>query len=555
MSRNRQVWPREQVAHLWANASQDSARDPSGNMYFTGPALYSYGSRYVIGYRYATPDGSAFFILNADTNSPTTNKMRGIARHAIARFYNRVYVGGLDGNAFSGRDWRARMMREALAQAGRLYAQAGNVSRPSKKRDGMVSEACDRIAAGFTLADAVMADKASGADDKRAARATLRTLAAVAAIEWPHGGDNKAERAACDALASLLVRDEQRAKLARIVADVVNAADNATGADGFNRSAVRRYDAAINGLAAANGARELAKTYRFRLPRLPDMAAIVASVKPAADAERLAEALHDAREALERAESAARLVRDNPGWHASSVTRYASQAIKAATQAREYGGAAPEWMTDRAGSLFRRARRAESFATLDGTPDRIASTLANAERCTDAVNAGEHYRRAMRDFDIAAATLATVPRHPAAARLESLRPQRDAAAHFVATLAERLAAENAERIAAWRDGVDTRPTFRAHAFPPMLRLSTDGRTIETSHGAIVPATIAPRLWKLIESARGGDAAKVSAAFRGLHVGPFTLSEIRADGSAVIGCHDIPHAELAALAARLNLAAH
>ena len=89
----------------------------------------------------------------------------------------------------------------------------------------------------------------------------------------------------------------------------------------------------------------------------------------------------------------------------------------------------------------------------------------------------------------------------------------------------------------------------------MLRLSRDGRSIETSHGAIVPASIAPRLWRLIESARGGDAAAVSAAFRGLHVGPFTLSEIRADGSAVIGCHDIPHAEMAALAARLNLAAH
>lgn len=59
MSRNRQVWPREQVAHLWANASQDSARDPSGNMFFNGPALYSYGSHYVIGYRYATADGDA----------------------------------------------------------------------------------------------------------------------------------------------------------------------------------------------------------------------------------------------------------------------------------------------------------------------------------------------------------------------------------------------------------------------------------------------------------------------------------------------------------------
>lgn len=554
MTRNRQVWPREQVAHLWANASQDSARDPSGNMYFTGAALYSYGSHYVIGYRYATPDGSAFFILNADTNSPTTNKMRGIASHAIARFYARVHVGGLDGNAFSGRDWRARMMREALAQGGRLYAQASAVSRVSLKRDSIVSEAGERIRAAQTLADAVMADKERSADDKRAARATLATLAKVAAVEWPRNADNASERAACDALASLLVRDEQRAKLARIVADVVNAADNATGADGFNRSAVRRYDAAAAGLESLRAARDLAKRYGFRMPRVPDMAAIAADLKPAADAARLAVALDDAREALERAESAARLVRDNPGWHASSVTRYASQVGEAATAARSYGGDVPAWMAERAERLIYRANRAQRFASLDGSPDRIGSTLDNGDRraATDAVGAGEHYRRALRDFDSVAAALVEYPRHPAAARLESLRPQRDAAAQFVATLAERLEKENAERIAAWRDGVDSRPTFRAHAFPPMLRLSADGRTIETSHGAIVPATIAPRLWRLIESARGGDAAKVSAAFRGLHVGPFTLAEIRADGSAVIGCHDIPHAEMQRLAARLNL---
>src|SRR5690606_35857249 len=87
----------------------------------------------------------------------------------------------------------------------------------------------------------------------------------------------------------------------------------------------------------------------------------------------------------------------------------------------------------------------------------------------------------------------------------------------------------------------------------MLRLSDDGRTIETSHGAMVPVSAAPRLWRLIERVRGGDA-DAGRAFAGLHVGPFTLSEIRADGSAVIGCHDIPHGEMAALAARLNLEA-
>lgn len=557
MTRNRQVWPREQVAHLWANASQDSARDPSGNMYFSGPALYSYGSHYVIGYRYATPDGSAFFILNADSSSPTTNKMRGIASHAIARFYTRVHVGGLDGNAFSGRDWRARMMREALAQGGRLYAQASAVSRVSLKRDGIVSEAGERIRAAQTLADAVIADKASSADDKRAARAALATLAKVAAVEWPRNADNASERAACDALASLLVRDEQRAKLARIVADVMNAADNATNADGFNRPAVRRYGLAVNGLAAANGARELAKTYRFRLPRLPDMAAIVAGLKPAADAARLAVALADAREALERAESAARYARTEGGasWHASSVARYAEQVRDAANSARGYGGDVPAWMIERADNLKRRTVRAGILESAGRDLDKVPGAMQSADSYAaagHARDAAREYGRAARIVDAVAVALADTPRHPVAPRLAAMMAERDRAAAYVSTLAERIAAEDAERIAAWRDGRDSRPAFRAYDMPPMLRLSADGRTIETSHGAIVPATIAPRLWRLIESARGGDAAKVSAAFRGLHVGPFTLAEIRADGSAVIGCHDIPHAEMAALAARLNL---
>lgn len=44
MSRQKQVFPRNTVAQLWAHKAQDQARDPSGNFYFTGPTIYSYGS-------------------------------------------------------------------------------------------------------------------------------------------------------------------------------------------------------------------------------------------------------------------------------------------------------------------------------------------------------------------------------------------------------------------------------------------------------------------------------------------------------------------------------
>lgn len=566
MSRNRQVWPREQVAHLWANASQDSARDPSGNMYFNGPALYSYGSHYVIGYRYATADGSAFFVMNDSTNSATTNKMRWIARRAI---YGRaVWLAGLDGNAFSGRDWRARMMRDALAQAGREYDAAADRPRDSAARRGHVADAAARMKAADAIARAVLADKSSAADDKRAARATLRTLETVA-------GCAADTRDGWAARAGALVRDEKRAEMlrhARIATE--RAADACDSLDG-RRSWQRREQAATDAANAAATVRGLAKRYGFRAPRLPDVAAILADIAPHARAERVAELQRGARESLEWAETSYRLAMGDGGdtWHASSARRYAEQVADAAGTARSiargaYDGAArvldvstaepvPAWITERAAVIRRRMVRRSILAGCGRDLESLAAAFHSADSYAEAGHARDaarEYGRAVRLFDAVTAAIADAPRHPAAVALAGMADKRDAAAAYVATLAERVAAENAAAIAAWRDGA-SRPPAVAYQLPPMLRLSSDGRSIETSHGAIVPVSIAPRLWRLIESARGGDAAKVSAAFRGLHVGPFTLSEIRADGSAVIGCHDIPHAEMVAMAERLNLAAH
>lgn len=550
MSRNRQVWPREQVAHLWANASQDSARDPSGNMYFTGPALYSYGSHYVIGYRYATADGSAFFVMNDSTNSATTNKMRWIARRAI---YGRaVWLAGLDGNAFSGRDWRARMMRDALAQAGREYDAAADRPRDSAARRGHVADASARMEAAEMIARAVLADKSSAADDKRAARATLRTLETVA-------GFADDTRDGWAARAGALVRDEKRAEMARHARIATErAADACDSLDG-RRSWQRREQAATDAANAAATVRGLAKRYGFRAPRLPDVAAIAADIAPHARAERVAELQRDARESLERAESCYRMATAEPGdtWHASSARRYAEQVADVARAIRNEAGPVPEWITERAAVIRRRMVRRSILAGCGRDLESLAAAFVSAESYAEAGHARDaarEYGRAVRLFDAVTAAIADAPRHPAAVALAGMTGKRDAAAAYVATLAERVAAENAAAIAAWRDGA-SRPPAVAYQLPPMLRLSSDGRSIETSHGAIVPVSIAPRLWRLIESARGGDAAAVSAAFRGLHVGPFTLSEIRADGSAVIGCHDIPHAEMAAMAARLNLAAH
>lgn len=47
-ARIRRVFPRDEVAHLWAHKAQDGARDAGGNFFFTGATLYSYGRHYVI---------------------------------------------------------------------------------------------------------------------------------------------------------------------------------------------------------------------------------------------------------------------------------------------------------------------------------------------------------------------------------------------------------------------------------------------------------------------------------------------------------------------------
>jgi hypothetical protein len=46
--RQREVFPSDEVPHLWAHQSQQRARNQQGNLYFDGPTIYSYGSHFPI---------------------------------------------------------------------------------------------------------------------------------------------------------------------------------------------------------------------------------------------------------------------------------------------------------------------------------------------------------------------------------------------------------------------------------------------------------------------------------------------------------------------------
>lgn len=88
MTRQKQVFPRDTVAHLWAHKAQDSARDPSGNLYFTGPTIYSYGSHFAIAHILSDECGPEFagrVLWNDATYSNTTAKMKSIVWQALTR--------------------------------------------------------------------------------------------------------------------------------------------------------------------------------------------------------------------------------------------------------------------------------------------------------------------------------------------------------------------------------------------------------------------------------------------------------------------------------------
>lgn len=142
----------------------------------------------------------------------------------------------------------------------------------------------------------------------------------------------------------------------------------------------------------------------------------------------------------------------------------------------------------------------------------------------------------------------------------------EARAILVAQRAEQAEAEQArkraqlaEAVAVWRAGGDTRHGL--HVLPPMLRLVRgkglhtggllrEGKAdvIETSHGAEIPARVCPMLWRNIRAvmASGVDKRMVD------RVGAYGLNLIRADGSIVVGCHDIAFTEIEGIAREMGL---
>lgn len=81
------VFSNRETAHVWAQLNQPEGRSSHGNVYFTGRALYSYGSHYLTGF--IMPDGRA--LINGRNYSISTAKHRGAA-YSAARHRNPLTI-------------------------------------------------------------------------------------------------------------------------------------------------------------------------------------------------------------------------------------------------------------------------------------------------------------------------------------------------------------------------------------------------------------------------------------------------------------------------------
>lgn len=80
----RTVFPSAQVAHLWANRSQPSARNGNRTVYFNGDTIYSYGGHFPMATWAHKPGYGDVVLLNTNSYSISTSRHQRYVRQALA---------------------------------------------------------------------------------------------------------------------------------------------------------------------------------------------------------------------------------------------------------------------------------------------------------------------------------------------------------------------------------------------------------------------------------------------------------------------------------------
>ncbi len=130
---------------------------------------------------------------------------------------------------------------------------------------------------------------------------------------------------------------------------------------------------------------------------------------------------------------------------------------------------------------------------------------------------------------------------------ETLKQEKIERAKQAKIKAKQLLIEQSENIEKWRNG--ERVYSSLYQLPCMLRINKENETIETSQGANIPLSFAPKLWRYIQHCIKNKVS-FSDSFR---VGHYSLNGIDKNGNIKVGCHNIKYNELLLIAKQLKLA--
>lgn len=553
------------VAHLWANRSQDTARNSSNTFYFTGPVLYSYGSHFVVGAWLDCGADGLRVLWNTAGYSISTSRHQSHASRALRGFdwQRKICVDGLKGDDVTSRARVLHLAEAMMTQARERFESARTTQRRSAKRDGLVSAAfasADNARLFAALGTRAEGDAASldGAERARC-RAILATLAKLPERSAYPEDDGAAQLEFIAGAARIIGTDAARKtmhdKNARAVRQYEEAAH--ISAERIGRVSYA-WQCVRDSLALNDAAAGLARSYKLRAPKFPrkDAEALRAKLEPLAIAEDIAERVEWIARSVRRAERGrVNVKRGATGWYA--VERDAADAIAHASRGAFVPSSGPvAALLERAEALRAKARRGQLS---ENQESNAREAIAEARTAEDYATNGRPELGSFRDA-------ARCYRHAIAlgerARSIPGRYRENVTAETLATWGARLAecvaqfaAEDAARVDAWRNNEPGGMAPRDAG--PALRLSRDGSTIETSWGASVPVSVAPGLWGSVRDVRAsGKDWDVPAAFIAAgraRLGSFMLERINADGSVIVGCHNIAFSELQHIARALGYA--
>lgn len=544
MAKQKQVFPRDTVAHLWAHKAQDCARDPGGNFYFTGPTIYSYGAHFAMAHILDERHGAALagvVLINDESRSNTTSKHQSIMRGALTRQQreNALYVPGMNDDTARAID-RALIKKELPAKCLELaqYIREA-VARIEGKKHGS-GPFCEALRDARKYQKTLMAFYARAGkkyplpvvpesmDDVPAdkpARAAFVLQFAKAHIEGEYKKNVLKAQAAIASYEARCEREADKNELRALLNwtglfTILRDSDNAA------REAVRQYVTLHGADKKQVTAPRLVKKLEAAMADVSERNKAVERVAAWGDAERAT--MHYLY--LRRAVS----VNPNPRDVRNLQSAVAHGSV-IETRIKDYPFETAPWFD----ASMQKLIRAEHMAHIVKLINRARSDISIADSYFDANNnftmgdVARHYRGAMRGYAYAETMASQMGMSGrawaffAGDMVESIKKAKARCEEIEAREAER----NAATIAAWVAGkTNQRPSGGA----TYARIR--GAIVETTRGASVPIEHACRLARMYAATvRRGGAQWADG--KGPMVGHYRVNAIGADGSLVIGCHE------------------